>query len=146
MRRIFFSVLFSAAIAVATTGFSTMSQAASVVAKVDLSRQTMNVYVHGKRRYTWRVSTARRGYVTPTGSYSVKRMHTMWYSRKYHMSPMPHSLFFKGGYAVHGTDAIKSLGRPASHGCIRLHPTNARKLFQLTRRYGPGNTRIKIVR
>jgi L,D-transpeptidase catalytic domain len=50
----------------------------------------------------------------------------MWYSRKYHMSPMPHSLFFRGGYAIHGTGAIRQLGRPASHGCVRLHPANAR--------------------
>lgn len=141
MKRILFLLVFSLSV----LGFTFEGDAATVVAKVDLSRQTMNVYVHGKRRYTWPVSTARRGYVTPTGSYSVKRMHTMWHSRKYNMSPMPHSLFFRGGYAVHGTNAIKSLGRPASHGCIRLHPSNAKRLFSLTRKYGPRNTRIKIV-
>lgn len=132
--------------ALALFGWTDSGKAASVVASIDISQQTMRVYVHGRHKYTWPVSTARRGYRTPTGSWSVKRMHTMWYSRKYNMSPMPHSLFFYGGYAVHGTNAIKSLGRPASHGCIRLHPSNAKALYALTRKYGRGNTRIKIKR
>ena len=57
----------------------------------------------------------------------------MHYSSKYENSPMPHSIFFRGGYAIHGTGYIKSLGRPASHGCIRLHPRNAAALYQLVR-------------
>ena len=69
-------------------------------------------------------------------------MHKMWYSRKYDMAPMPHSIFFHGGYAIHGTDHVRSLGRPASHGCVRLHPRNARTLYNLVRRNGPRNTRI----
>jgi hypothetical protein len=34
-------------------------------------------------------------------------------------APMPHSIFFRGGYAIHGSYATGSLGRPASPGCIR---------------------------
>ncbi|MEM9205117.1 MAG: L,D-transpeptidase [Pseudomonadota bacterium] len=122
------------------------ADAAAVVAKVDLSSQRMHVYVHGKRRYSWPVSTGRKGYRTPTGSYSVKRSHKMWYSRKYNNSPMPYSLFFRGGYAVHGTNYVSKLGRTASHGCIRLHTSNARALYNLSRKYGGGNTRIVIRR
>ena len=93
----------------------------------------------GKRvglAYVWAVSTARRGYRTPPGNNYVQRMVRMWYSRKYDMSPMPHSLFFYGGYAIHGTGAIRQLGRPASHGCVRLHPANARALYPLVGSYG----------
>ena len=68
----------------------------------------------------------------------------MHYSRKYDNSPMPNSIFFLGGYAIHGTGYIKSLGRPASHGCIRLHPQNAAKLFSLVKKYGMRSTRITI--
>jgi len=57
---------------------------------------------------------------------------------------MPHSIFFTGGYAIHGTNAIKGLGRPASHGCIRLHPSNARTLFNMVQRAGRSNSRVKI--
>lgn len=123
---------------------SASANAAKVEARIDISDQKMKIYQNGRLRYTWKISTARRGYVTPTGNYKPTRMHKMWYSRKYHMSPMPHSIFFKGGYAVHGTDAIKNLGNPASHGCIRLHPDNARTLFKMVESAGPSNAAIRI--
>jgi lipoprotein-anchoring transpeptidase ErfK/SrfK len=109
---------------------------AGVVVRIDNSSQSMQVYVDGALAYVWPVSTARRGYWTPPGNYRVQRMARMWYSRKYDMSPMPYSLFFHGGYAIHGTGAIRQLGRPASHGCVRLHPANARALYGLVGHYG----------
>jgi lipoprotein-anchoring transpeptidase ErfK/SrfK len=109
---------------------------AGVVVRIDNSAQRMHVYLDGGLAYIWPVSTARRGYRTPPGNYYVQRMARMWYSRKYHMSPMPYSLFFHGGYAIHGTGAIRQLGRPASHGCVRLHPANARALYGLVGYYG----------
>lgn len=117
---------------------------AKIVAKIDISSQKMRVYVNGKAKYSWPVSTARRGYRTPIGSFRPTRMYRKYYSRKYNNSPMPNSIFFRGGYAIHGTGAIKNLGRPASHGCIRLHPANARALFNLVRSHGPRNTSIRI--
>ncbi|MEL6373645.1 MAG: L,D-transpeptidase [Pseudomonadota bacterium] len=117
---------------------------AGVTVRIDISAQRANVYVNGARRHSWRISSGRRGYYTPRGSYRPTRMHRMWYSRKYNMSPMPHSIFFRGGYAIHGTYAVRKLGRPASHGCIRLAPSAARRLFGLVRRYGARRTRIVI--
>jgi lipoprotein-anchoring transpeptidase ErfK/SrfK len=127
-------------LALATTGAS-----AGVVARIDISKQMMTVSENGNVIYSWAVSTARKGYRTPRGSFRPTRMHKMWYSRKYDNSPMPHSIFFYGGYAIHGTDAISKLGRPASHGCIRLHPSNARTLYNLVKAHGPKNTRIVLV-
>ena len=109
---------------------------AGVQVHISNSQQRMRVYVDGAPAYSWPVSTARRGYRTPPGRYRVQRMERMWYSRKYDMSPMPYALFFRGGYAIHGTYSIRQLGRPASHGCVRLHPGNARALFALVRHYG----------
>ena len=117
---------------------------AGVVAKVDLSEQRMRVYVNGRQAYSWPVSTGRKGYTTPTGTYSPKRMHRMWHSRKYNMSPMPYSIFFRGGYAVHGTNYVKKLGRTASHGCVRLQTSNARRLYNLVKQHGARNSRISI--
>jgi lipoprotein-anchoring transpeptidase ErfK/SrfK len=118
----------------------------AVVARISLAAQQMTVYVDGYPRYAWPVSTARRGYRTPLGSFRPIRLETMWYSRKYDNSPMPYSVFFHGGYAVHGTDVVSRLGTPASHGCVRLHPSNAAMLFGLVQQYGLGNSRIEIVR
>lgn len=127
-----------------TALYSTPVVAANVEARVDISEQKMKVYKNGRLKYVWKVSTGRRGYSTPTGNYKPYRMHEMWYSRKYNMSPMPHSIFYRGGYAVHGTSDIKKLGRVASHGCIRLHPSNAKKLFRMVKSVGPANASIKI--
>lgn len=123
---------------------SSQSLAASLVARVSLSTQTMTVSKHGRVIYSWPVSTARKGYVTPRGSWRPTRLHKMWYSRKYEMSPMPYSVFYHGGYAVHGTGAVKRLGTPASHGCVRLHTSNAAKFYTLVKQIGPGNTRIIV--
>ena len=115
---------------------------ASLLARVDNARQTMQVYVDQRLAFAWPVSTARRGYRTPAGSYRVQRMERMWYSRKYHMSPMPYAMFFRGGYAIHGTGAVGQLGRPASHGCVRLSPGNARTLFGLAQRHGGASVQV----
>lgn len=112
---------------------------------IDVSSQVMRVEVNGRRYSKWKVSTAGKGYHTPRGSYSVQRMAKEYYSQKYDMAPMPYSVFFNGGYAVHGSNHIKSLGRPASHGCVRLHPKNAAKLFSLVQKHGARQTKIVIV-
>lgn len=102
---------------------------------IDLSTQTMHVDSN-EGSYTWPVSTARAGYATPRGSYAPTGMQRMHYSRKYHMSPMPYSIFFRGGYAIHGTYATGALGRPASHGCVRLAPGNAKRLYEIVQAEG----------
>jgi len=124
--------------------FSIAQAKARVVAHIDLSSQRMTVYVDGSYYAKWRVSTARRGYSTPRGTFRPRRLELMHYSKKYHNSPMPHSIFFLGGFAIHGTGAISRLGRPASHGCVRLHPSAAADLYSLVKRYGMRNVRIRI--
>ncbi|MBB4199220.1 hypothetical protein CCR94_20935 [Rhodoblastus sphagnicola] len=102
---------------------------------VDLSNQTMDVDASGGS-YSWPISSARDGYVTPRGTYGVQSLQTMHYSKKYHNSPMPHSIFFNGGFAIHGTYDLANLGRPASHGCVRISPANAATLYELVREEG----------
>jgi hypothetical protein len=134
-------------IAIATMVFSfvgTVTVQASVVVTVDKTAQRLTVAVDGFTQYQWPVSTARWGYRTPNGSYRPQRLERQWYSRKYDWSPMPHSIFFNGGYAIHGSYEVSRLGRPASHGCIRLHPNNAATLFNLVQRR-TGDTRIVVI-
>jgi lipoprotein-anchoring transpeptidase ErfK/SrfK len=104
-----------------------------IVVTVDKSAQRLTVAVDGVTRYEWPVSTARRGYRTPNGTYHPEWLARTWYSRIYDWSPMPYSIFFHGGYAIHGSYEISHLGSPASHGCIRLHPKNAAVLFDLVK-------------
>jgi hypothetical protein len=104
----------------------------------------MTVSVDGVPRYRWTVSTGRAGYGTPNGTYRPQRLARTWFSKKYYNSPMPHSIFFHGGYAIHGSYEINRLGGPASHGCIRLHPANATTLFALVQQEGMAATTIRV--
>jgi hypothetical protein len=117
---------------------------AKVLISVDKSTQHMSVSVDGVSRYRFAVSTGRAGYGTPNGSYHPERLAASWFSKLYYNSPMPHSIFFHGGYAIHGTYEINRLGGPASHGCIRLLPSNAAALFDLVKSEGMAATTIVV--
>ena len=117
---------------------------ADVVVQIDKSSQRMAVSVGGMTRYSWPVSTGRSGYGTPSGVFHPQTMARRWFSRRYYNSPMPHAIFFYHGFAIHGTYDLARLGGPASHGCVRLHPSHAAALFALVARNGPRNTRIEI--
>jgi len=122
----------------------TSNASAAIVVDINRAMQRMAVTVDGVPRYTWRVSTARRGYITPPGTYHPEMLARHWFSRKYYNSPMPHSIFFYGGFAIHGSYEISHLGRPASHGCVRLDPGNAAILFGLVQHAGMAATTIVI--
>ncbi len=106
---------------------------------IDLSSQTMTVD-SSEGSYSWPISSARAGYFTPTGHFGVESLQPMHYSKKYDNSPMPHSIFFDGGFAIHGSYETRWLGQPASHGCVRISPANAATLFELVQREGASIT------
>ncbi|MEQ8402793.1 MAG: L,D-transpeptidase [Roseitalea porphyridii] len=140
MRHYLLTLALAVAIAFPAAG---EAMAARLIADVDLSSQTMTVKKDGRVLYRWPVSTARPGKVTPVGTFRPQRMHRKWRSTIYG-SNMPYSIFFRGPYAIHGTSAVSRLGSPASAGCVRLHTSNAKRLFDLTRQVGPGNMRVRI--
>jgi lipoprotein-anchoring transpeptidase ErfK/SrfK len=118
----------------ATTAATAPAQA-TVRIHIDLATQRMHVD-SSSGSWNWPVSTARDGYVTPPGEFEPTGMERMHYSQKYDNAPMPYSIFFYGGYAIHGSYATGSLGRPASHGCVRLSPAHARKLYEMVEAEG----------
>ena len=115
-----------------------------LVAKINLSSQRMTVLVDGKVRHSWKISSGALGHHTPTGSYKPYSLQRMHYSRKYNNAAMPHSVFFRGGFAIHATGAVWRLGTPASHGCVRLSPAHARQFYALVQKYSKAGTRIRI--
>ncbi len=134
--------IFMVRAAICAAGISSAN--ADVLVRVSQYDQSMRVYVDGNLEHEWAVSTARRGYRTPVGSYRPMSLSQFHRSSIYNNAPMPHAIFFKGGYAIHGSYSVEALGNPASHGCIRLHPAHARELFALVREHGPVSTRIVI--
>jgi hypothetical protein len=103
---------------------------------VDLGAQTMSVASEGGASFQWPISSGAAGRETPRGTFRPTALYPMVYSWKYGNEPMPHSIFFHGQYAIHGTIEVDALGRPASHGCIRLAPSDAATLYALVSREG----------
>jgi hypothetical protein len=139
MRRLAASVLSAFAFLIGSSGAE-----AKLEVVVDKSTQQMWVMIDGQVHHVWRVSTGRYRHGTPNGIYRPERLARVWHSRAYYQSPMPHSIFFHNGYAIHGSYAISQLGGPASHGCVRLHPQHAAVLFGLVQQEGADNTSIVV--
>src|SRR5271163_3495566 len=115
---------------------------AHVDINIDLTSQTMIVHSGTGETFVWPISSGRAGYATPRGVFHPRALYVMVHSAKYGNAPMPHSIFFYGQYAIHGTEAVGNLGRPASHGCVRISPANAATLFAMVQRQG---AEIRIV-
>jgi hypothetical protein len=116
---------------------------ANVLIKIDQGAQHMTVTVDGEQRYSWPVATGRAGYGTPNGSFRPNRMEAEHFSDEYDSAPMPHSIFFDDkGHAIHGSS--EKLGRPASHGCVRLSTAHAAELYALVEKQGMAKTRVEI--
>jgi lipoprotein-anchoring transpeptidase ErfK/SrfK len=116
----------------------------TLTANVDLSRQSMTVSVNGDQKYRWRISSGVQRFATPTGKFYPQWTSRMWYSKQYDNAPMPNAVFINGGVAVHATYEVAALGRPASHGCIRLAPANAKTFYDLVARHGLMRTRVNV--
>jgi hypothetical protein len=117
---------------------------AEILVTISKAQQQLVVTVDGQETYRWPVSTGKPGYDTPSGRFTAFRLEQVYFSKKYDDAPMPNAVFFHGGYAVHGTMEESKLGRPVSHGCVRLSRANAQTLFALVAARGMQNTRLVV--
>lgn len=118
---------------------------ADLLIEIDKSTQRMTVTVNGEQLYDWPVTTGGRGYDTPSGTFKPFRMEIDHYSEEWDNAPMPYSIFFtQTGNAIHGTYEQRSLGRPVSHGCVRLSVKNATTLWALVKREKMANTKVVL--
>ena len=121
------------------------TKGSSILLAIDKATQKMSVFIDGTKKYDWRVSTGRPSYFTPSGSYTATSMNEVWYSKEWDDAPMPHSIFFtKDGHAIHGSYEVKKLGKPVSHGCVRISPKNAATLYSLVAKNGVKNTQVVL--
>jgi hypothetical protein len=119
--------------------------AATILINIDKTKQQMTVFLDGVESYNWPVSTGKAGYSTPSGTFTATSMNEIWYSKEWDNAPMPHAIFFmKDGHAIHGSYEVKNLGKPASHGCVRISPENAATLYALVEKTGLNNTQVVL--
>jgi lipoprotein-anchoring transpeptidase ErfK/SrfK len=143
------TALLSTVVTTASVLFLVTAQAGTekvaVLANIDKTNQEMTVFLNGVEAYEWPVSTGRAGYSTPSGTYTATSMNEIWYSKQWDNAPMPHSVFFmKDGHAIHGSLDVRNLGKPVSHGCVRISPKNAATLYALVKKNGLENTQVVV--
>lgn len=125
----------------------------SLFAEIDKSKQKMFLYIGGELKDSFLVSTGIRSRETP--DFDIRPngpIFTRYNSKKFPggnyqgLGNMPYAVFIKGGYAIHGTTQgnFKKLGTKASHGCIRLHPDNAKIFNELVKMAGLEHTWVRI--
>lgn len=118
--------------------------AAKLLIQIDKSTQQMTVSEDGRFLYRWPVSTGVARYDTPGGRYRPFRMEKDHRSEEWDDAPMPYSIFFtRQGHAIHGT-THSSIGRPASHGCVRLSVKHAAMLWRLVKQEKMANTEVVL--
>ena len=128
----------------ASATFSQVARA-DLLILVDKSTQRMTVAENGQVLYDWPVSTGKDGYRTPDGQFRPMRMDIDHRSDEWDDAPMPYSIFFTNtGVAVHGTNEQRELGRPVSHGCVRLSVQNAATLWNLVERETMQRTTVVV--
>lgn len=87
--------------------------------EINLTKQRLTAYQGDRAVLETQISSGRRGYSTPTGTFSAgPAKHRMHYSTLYGNSPMPWSVQVSGNIFIHGYHSVPP--RPASHGCIRV--------------------------
>jgi len=125
----------------------------AIFVDIDKATQTLRLYLDGRYVDQWLVSTGTEGYRTPNFNKRFNgRIYEGYTSSRYPggdyngLGNMPYAMFISGGFALHGTPRAnwKRLGRPASHGCIRIHPDNAAYLNRILRQVGVRNSWITV--
>lgn len=98
---------------------------------VSLPSQRARIFQGTKLIASTPVSTGKPGHSTPAGIYSIIQKNRRHYSNLYGGAPMPYMQRITwSGIALHAGIVPRY---PASHGCIRLPNSFARKLFGFTK-------------
>jgi hypothetical protein len=130
----------------------------TIVVHVDSNR--LDLYEGFRVTHSWDVATAKPGYVTPVGEWSLyqKRENPTWYNPALDSwgaglpavvpggpgNPMGTRALYitaPGLIRIHGTTSPDSIGRYASHGCIRMHNEQVEELYDLV----PVGTKVIIL-
>lgn len=107
---------------------------------VDLSSQRLYAYDDNTLIYNFTISSGKPWWPTPTGNFkpwTKITSHTMRGGSTrdgtyYNLPNVPYSMYFYQGYAIHGAYWHNNFGRPMSHGCVNLRPSDAALLYNWT--------------
>ncbi len=99
--------------------------------QVDLSEQRLIAWQGNKAIFGVIVSTGKRSTPTPTGVFNiyVKLRKTRMRGEGYDVPNVPYTMYYQGGYGIHGAYWHNKFGTPVSHGCVNVAPNHAKRLF-----------------
>lgn len=114
---------------VATIG--TLKQSARRWIEVDLSKQRLIAWEGSKQAFSTVVSTGKAATPTLTGVFAIQAKHvsTRMTTPDYNVPFVPYTMYYSGGYAIHGAYWHNRFGTPVSHGCVNLAVDQAERLF-----------------
>ncbi len=115
---------------------SARKSASGTRVEIDLTRQVLLLIDGGRVRWTIPVASGAEATRTPTGTFSIERKLPYW--RESHLGLLYKPAYFRGGYAVHGSNSVPA--SPASHGCVRVAVSTMDWLYPLL----PIGTRVDI--
>lgn len=100
--------------------------------EVDVTAQQVTAWEGDQPVYLFTVSTGLSNTPTVLGQYRIywKLESTLMAGPSYYLPDVPYTMYFYGGYALHGTYWHDNFGQPMSHGCINLRTEEAQKLFE----------------
>jgi lipoprotein-anchoring transpeptidase ErfK/SrfK len=118
---------------------------ATVRILVNLTMQRLTV-TSPEVNATYEISSGVKGHGTPGSGrcFAPDFLDANHRSSLYGGAPMPNSVFFNGNIAIHATFDTAHLGRPASHGCVRVSKENSKAIFDLVKTNGKKNTSICV--
>jgi len=103
---------------------------------VDLGEQTLVAYQGDKPVYATVISSGKEGYEPPTGLFEVQQKYISTTMNAtdpidgfYEVEEVPWTLYYHGGYALHGAYWHTDFGKVRSHGCTNIAPVDARWLY-----------------
>jgi lipoprotein-anchoring transpeptidase ErfK/SrfK len=111
--------------------------------EVNVTTQQLTAWEGDKPVMSYAVSTGLPNTPTVLGEFNIyeKLTATLMTGSDYYLPDVPYTMYFYGGYALHGTYWHHNFGQPMSHGCVNLETENARKLFEwATPLIPPGQT------
>jgi hypothetical protein len=103
-----------------------------------LDRQLVLLVRRGRVARVAHASTGKEGFATPAGRYDVVRKRRRSFSIPYEVW-LPYASYFVGGIAIHQSRSVPVW--PASHGCVRVTPYDAKWLYRRT----PVGTPVRVL-
>ena len=137
-------VLAAARVHAQETGASAQGDPRRVI--VSLPDRKLALIEHGQVKRIYPVAVGKESTPSPTGSFKIVNRLTnpTYYHQGMIVGPgaeNPVGTRWIGlnqkGYGIHGTNAPRSIGKAASHGCIRMSRKDLEEFFEMVR---PGDT------